>query len=127
MDDRASGSTMVAVLQTLRERSAKYPKDKAFGLDGILKRLGFSPQIIGYEARDGVVFQRLLVAFLRRYPAMINLLVDGEPTPLDGSPSWVLDWAMVAEKAWLPARSIYHLIRDIGESAGIETYPTSQA
>ncbi|KAK8093614.1 hypothetical protein PG997_000299 [Apiospora hydei] len=105
MDD-GSSTTIVGLVQALRERQATVPADKAFALRGVLDRLKFSTSTHGYTKSYGQVYHNFFLDLLRYDTRLVNLLVDVGPK-LPGVPSWVPDWNSLQERNWLDARFVH--------------------
>ena len=101
--------------RSIRDRSAKEPNDKAFALYGILQRLKITDRKPDYAAPLGEVYRNIYIDLLRRYPSMLELLVDAGPGDLD-APTWTPDWRTATDKGWLSTEQISNQIRLAGQS-----------
>ena len=102
-----------------RYRLATDPKDKYFGVQGIIQRLGFEDEdMFGSSSSLGETYLRLYKWLLYKDKRALNLLLDagGGSLPRDqskvGTPSWVPDWKTLDERAWLPDSYVYDAIRN---------------
>ena len=70
------------------------PKDKVFGLQGILTRKGWKAPPIDYRTPAAEIFQKTAMSILNQTGRLTLLIqVDGLRSTLDHLPSWVPDWS----------------------------------
>ncbi|KAF5717676.1 het-domain-containing protein [Fusarium mundagurra] len=96
----------VAIAQAIRDRNSKWPHDRVYAIDSVLRQLGARPPTPDYQKPLGRVYCDSLVSLMEWNPTLITLLVDcGSRIP--DAPSWVPDWSQ-NNKTWLPDSYIYH-------------------
>ncbi|EWG41580.1 hypothetical protein FVEG_15313 [Fusarium verticillioides 7600] len=99
---------LVAIAQAIRDRNSKWPHDRVYAIDSVLRLLGAHPPTPDYQKPLGHVYRDALVSLMEWNPTLINLLVDCGPR-LPDAPSWVPDWSQNnTNKSWLPDSYIYH-------------------
>lgn len=95
------GDTILnAVIDAVRSRKSNDPKDKAYAVYGVLQSLGATLSMADYTQSSGKVFQTFFTDLLRWRPEFLSLIVDAQMPPMDGTPSWVPDWSVAAERSW---------------------------
>ncbi|KAI1416709.1 heterokaryon incompatibility protein-domain-containing protein [Hypoxylon sp. FL1857] len=102
-DYKGSRKTYLAgVLQAIRTRRATDAKDRSYAAYGALQRLGIrelsNPD---WSKPLGQVYQDLIRDLLQWDPMLIHLLIDAGYCSNIGSPSWVPDWSVAAERQWI--------------------------
>ncbi|KAF5563186.1 hypothetical protein FPHYL_5285 [Fusarium phyllophilum] len=97
---------LVALAQAIRDRNSKWPHDRVYAIDSVLRQPGASPPTPDYHKPHGRVYRDALVSLMEWNPTFITLLVDCGPR-LPDAPSWVPDWSQ-NNKSWLPDSYIYH-------------------
>ncbi|KAF5249737.1 hypothetical protein FANTH_5045 [Fusarium anthophilum] len=101
-----SQNYLVALAQAIRDRNSKWPHDRVYAVDSVLRQLGAQPPIPDYHKPLGRVYRDVFVSLMEWNPTLIMLLVDcGSRLP--DAPSWVPDWSQ-NNKSWLPDSYIYH-------------------
>ncbi len=85
---RGSGRAMpvFSVLQSVRERNASKPQDKAHAMRGILRNLGAALSPVNHEHSLGRIYRDFFTDLVAWQPAMVNLLVDAGGPPLADAP-----------------------------------------
>ncbi|QGI92024.1 hypothetical protein CEK26_005093 [Fusarium fujikuroi] len=97
---------LVALAQAIRDRNSRWPHDRVYAIDNVLRQLGAKPPTPDYQKPLGQVYRDALVGLMEWNPTLITLLVDcGSHLPDD--PSWVPDWSQ-NNKSWVPDSYIYH-------------------
>ncbi|QGI61125.1 hypothetical protein CEK27_005096 [Fusarium fujikuroi] len=97
---------LVALAQAIRDRNSKWPHDRVYAIDSVLRQLGAKPPAPDCQKPLGQVYRDALVGLMEWNPTLITLLVDcGSHLPDD--PSWVPDWSQ-NNKSWVPDSYIYH-------------------
>ncbi|KAF4429395.1 hypothetical protein FACUT_9138 [Fusarium acutatum] len=97
---------LVALAQAIRDRNSKWPHDRVYAIDSVLRQLGAHPPTPDYHKPLGRVYRDAFVGLMEWNPTLITLLVDcGSRLP--DAPSWVPDWSQ-NNKSWLPDSYIYH-------------------
>ncbi|KAF5688073.1 heterokaryon incompatibility protein [Fusarium circinatum] len=97
---------LVALAQAIRDRDSKWPHDRVYAIDSVLRRLGALPPTPDYHKPLGEVYRDAFVSLMEWNPTLITLLVDCG-SRLSDAPSWVPDWSQ-KNKSWLPDSYIYH-------------------
>ncbi|KAF5546566.1 amidase [Fusarium mexicanum] len=96
----------VALAQAIRDRHSKWPHDRVYAIDSVLRKLGAQPPAPDYQKPVGQVYRDALISLMEWNPTLIALLVDcGSRLP--DAPSWVPDWSQNS-KSWVPDSYIYH-------------------
>ncbi|SCO36532.1 uncharacterized protein FFMR_04124 [Fusarium fujikuroi] len=92
--------------KAIRDRNSKWPHDRVYAIDSVLRQLGAKPPAPDCQKPLGQVYRDALVGLMEWNPTLITLLVDcGSHLPDD--PSWVPDWSQ-NNKSWVPDSYIYH-------------------
>jgi hypothetical protein len=95
------GDTILnTVIDAVRSRESRDPKDKAYAVYGVLQSLGATLSTADYTQSSGKVFQTFFTDLLRWRPEFLSLIVDAQMPPMDGAPSWVPDWSVASERTW---------------------------
>lgn len=105
-------AVLVGMLKALRERNSYEPKDKAFGLYGVLQALEVAPQKgtkVDSNRPLGEVYYDLFRDLLLWNPRLICLLLDVGP-PIPHAPSWVPDWSTLRERSWIKYDIVYESV-----------------
>lgn len=105
-------AVLVGMLKALRERNSSEPKDKAFGLYGVLQALKVEPQRgtkVDSTKPLGEVYYDLFRDLLLWNPRLICLLLDVGP-PIPHAPSWVPDWSTLRERSWIKHDIVYESV-----------------
>lgn len=105
-------AVLVGMLKALRERNSSEPKDKAFGLYGVLQALKVAPQNgtkVDSTKPLGELYYELFRDFLLWNPRLICLLLDVGP-PIPHAPSWVPDWSTLRERSWIKHDVVYESV-----------------
>lgn len=105
-------AVLVGMLKALRERNCSEPKDKAFGLYGVLQALKVAPQRatkVDSTKPLGEVYYDLFRDLLLWNPGLICLLLDVGP-PIPHAPSWVPDWSTLRERSWIKHDVVYEYV-----------------
>ncbi|KAF5962463.1 amidase [Fusarium bulbicola] len=99
---------LVALAQAIRDRNSKWPHDRVYAIDSVLRELGVHPPTPDYQKPLGQVYRDAIVSLMEWNPTLIALLVDcGSHLP--DAPSWVPDWSK-SNKDWVPDSYIYHAL-----------------
>ncbi|KAF5531195.1 het-domain-containing protein [Fusarium napiforme] len=99
---------LVAIAQAIRDRNSKWPHDRVYAIDSVLRLLGAHPPTPDYQKPLGHVYRDAIVSLMEWNPTLINLLIDCGPR-LPDAPSWVPDWSQNNNnKSWLPDTYIYY-------------------
>ncbi|CVK94221.1 uncharacterized protein FMAN_03412 [Fusarium mangiferae] len=97
---------VVALAHAIRDRNSKWPQDRVYAIDSVLRQLGAHPPTPDYQKPLGQVYRDALVGLMEWKPTLITLLVDcGSRLP--DTPSWVPDWSQ-NNKTWVPDSYVYH-------------------
>ncbi|KAI1062748.1 hypothetical protein LB506_006316 [Fusarium annulatum] len=97
---------LVALAQAIRDRNSRWPHDRVYAIDSVLRQLGAQPPTPDYQKPLGQVYRDGLVSLMEWNPTLIALLVDcGSRLP--DAPSWVPDWSQ-NNKSWVPDSYVYH-------------------
>jgi hypothetical protein len=109
-DSRDSDTIYLSgVIQAIRERGATDPKDRSFGVYGVLRRLSVLLSQPDYAKTRARIYQELLVDLIRWQPRMINLVLDaGIASRFADVPSWVPDWTIAAERCYFDTDYLYY-------------------
>lgn len=105
-------AVLVGMLKALRERNSSEPKDKAFGLYGVLQALEVAPRkgtIVDSTQTLGEVYYELFRDLLLWNPRLICLLLDVGP-PIPHAPSWVPNWSTLRERSWIQHNVVYESV-----------------
>lgn len=105
-------AVLVGMLKALRERNSSEPKDKAFGLYGVLQALEVAPRngmIVDSTKPLGEVYYELFRDLLLWNPRLVCLLLDVGP-PIPHAPSWVPDWSTLRERSWIQHNVVYESV-----------------
>ncbi|KAI1042972.1 hypothetical protein LB505_009769 [Fusarium chuoi] len=99
---------LVALAQAIRDRNSKWPHDRVYAIDSVLRQLGAHPPTPDYQKPLDRVYRDSLVSLMEWNPTLITLLIDcGSRFP--DAPSWVPDWSQ-NDKSWVPDSFIYHVV-----------------
>ncbi|MCJ1331902.1 hypothetical protein MMC10_008594 [Thelotrema lepadinum] len=109
-------NALSGIVRAMRERQMSDPKDKSFGLHGILARIfQDNPSKPNYGDSLGRVYRTLFSDFLTWSPSAINFLLDAGPG-LEGSPTWVPDWSSVNNRTWVLPEYVFNFLDRIERS-----------
>lgn len=103
---------LVGMLKALRERNSSAPKDKAFGLEGVLQALNVAPDEatkVDSVKSLGQVYYELFRDLLLWNPRLICLILDVGPQ-IPHAPSWVPDWSTLHQRSWIKHDIIYESV-----------------
>lgn len=104
---------LVGMLKALRERKSFEPKDRVFGLYGVLQALEVTPHKetkVDSTKTLGEVYWELFRDLLLWNPRLLCLLVDVGPT-IPHAPSWVPDWSTLRERSWIKHDIVYGSVK----------------
>ncbi|KAF2667472.1 hypothetical protein BT63DRAFT_472203 [Microthyrium microscopicum] len=101
-------SMFLSIQRAIRTRQCKDPRDKSYGLYGVLKDLGVGIALVSYEKPVGLVYQELFLALLH-WGGSLNLLLDAGLPGLLNATSWTPDWSLAhtPSRAWLDPACVY--------------------
>ncbi|KAI0145513.1 hypothetical protein GGR57DRAFT_300637 [Xylariaceae sp. FL1272] len=106
--------TADGILQTLTSRKASNPRDRSYGLYGVLGNGGVHLSSPDYKKSEGQTYNELFVDLLRWNPQAFPLLVNaGESLVVHDGPSWVPGWDSLPDEPIMPlqARQPYTMHR----------------
>jgi hypothetical protein len=90
---------ILQILASAREKKATEPKDKIFGLFGVMKELGFDLPLPDYQKSLEKVYTEAAVACINHDRCLHILFEAPSDNRRSGLPSWVPDWTDVGWKS----------------------------
>jgi hypothetical protein len=84
------------IINTLRQRKATRPHDKAYAMYGVLQTMGLQLAKLDYSKSIAQTYHELMVDLLCWSPPALLLLLDAGNGPCQratDTPTWVADWS----------------------------------
>jgi hypothetical protein len=106
--ERIDRSAFLSIQRAIRTRRAGEPRDKSYGLYGVMKALGVGLAQANYSKPIGLVYQELCLDLLR-WGRSLNLILDSGLPGFPEVASWTPVWesANAPVTAWLDPTYVY--------------------
>jgi len=102
--DTLEHRTVNGIRLALQNRKSTMPHDMAFGMLGILERIGGPVEDMdnpAYSRPVGETYTRFLEMLIKHLPLFLSLICHGGLRRATNAPSWVPDWSRPPANPWL--------------------------